>query len=318
MKKIFIAGHRGMVGSSILRKLNGSDNKIITASRSELDLTNQSKVDEFFKIHKFDHVYLSAAKVGGIYANKEYPVDFIYQNLMIQNNVIFNSFKTNVKKLLFLGSSCIYPRLSSQPIKEESLLSGYLERTNESYAIAKIAGIKLCESFNRQYDCDFRSIMPTNLYGPNDNFNKEDSHVLPALITKFHEAKIQNMDYVYLWGSGKPYREFLHVDDMADAATYVMNLDKHTYNEYTDNMQSHINVGSGIDCSIKELAQLVSKIIEFKGNIKWDKSMPDGTPKKLMDSTKINNLGWISKISLEEGIESTYKWFLENRKTLRN
>lgn len=318
MKKIYIAGHTGMVGSAILRKLSDTDNDIIISKREDLDLTNQDQVEKFFKNHNFDYVYLAAAKVGGIYANNEYPADFIYQNLMIQNNIIFNAFKNNVKKLLFLGSSCIYPKLSPQPISEESLLSGYLEPTNEPYAIAKIAGIKLCESFNRQFSCDFRSIMPTNLYGQNDNFHNKDSHVLPSLIKKFHEAKINNLDTVTLWGSGSPYREFLHVDDMADAAIFVMSLDKDKYTESVTSMNSHINIGSGTDCTINELAQLISSITQYKGEIVWDKSMPDGTPRKLMDVSKINKLGWKPKISLKEGIEKTYDWFLNHQSTVRD
>lgn len=307
-----------MVGSALLRNLHKNNIEVITATRDELDLTNQSQVSEFFFKHQFDQVYLAAAKVGGIYANNSYPADFIYENLMIQNNIIYSSYKNNVKRLLFLGSSCIYPKLSSQPIKEEYLLSGKLESTNEPYAIAKIAGIKLCESFNRQFKCDFRSIMPTNLYGPNDNFHKEDSHVLPSLIRKFHEAKVNKNSSITLWGSGLPRREFLHVDDLAEASIFIMNLDKIKLNESTGMMTSHINVGSGIDYSIKEIAEIISKIIDYRGNIIWDQSMPDGTEKKLMDVSKLRELGWESKILLEDGLKKTYEWFINNQEFIRN
>jgi GDP-L-fucose synthase len=315
--KVYVAGHQGMVGSAICRQLEDNQIELITASRHELDLTNQNQVNNFFAHHKFDQVYLAAAKVGGINANKSYPADFIYQNLMIQTNIIHASHSNNIEKLLFLGSSCIYPKLSAQPMKEDSLLSGYLEPTNEPYAIAKIAGIKLCESYNRQFNCDYRSAMPTNLYGPNDNFHRSDSHVLPSLIKKFHEAKTNNYPSVTLWGSGKPFREFLHVDDMAEASVFIMNLDKEVYKENTQQMMSHINVGSGNDCTIEEVANIIAGITKFRGEIIWDSSMPDGTYRKLMDISKLKKLGWSAKISLENGLESTYEWFLQNQKILR-
>jgi GDP-L-fucose synthase len=318
MKKIFVAGHNGMVGSAILKKLKKKNYEIITADRSHLDLTNQRQVKNFFKENKFDEVFLAAAKVGGILANNSHPADFIYQNLMIQNNIIFHAYKNNIKKLLFLGSSCIYPKLSKQPMKEEDLLSGYLEPTNEPYAIAKISGIKLCESFNRQFNCDFRSVMPTNLYGPNDNFNLEDSHVLPALIRKFHEAKIKNINHVEVWGTGNPFREFLHVDDLADAVLFINNIKKNDYYKHIDPMTSHINIGSGVDYSIRELAELIASIVGFKGDIIWNKSMPDGAPKKLLDTSKINKFGWVPKVSIEEGIKTTYQWFLTNQTHIRS
>jgi GDP-L-fucose synthase len=317
MTKVYVAGHQGMVGSAITRQLEGQDLHLITATRKELDLTNQIQVKDFFAHHKFDQVYLAAAKVGGIHANKTYPADFIYQNLMIQNNIIHTAHLNNVEKLLFLGSSCIYPKLSLQPMLEDSLLSGYLEPTNEPYAIAKIAGIKLCESYNRQFNRDYRSVMPTNLYGPNDNFNESDSHVLPSLIRKFHEAKSNNYPSVTLWGSGKPFREFLHVDDMAEASVYIMNLDKEAYKENTQQMMSHINVGSGDDCTIEEVAKVIADITKFTGEILWDTSMPDGTHRKLMDVSRLEKLGWSSKISLEDGLKLTYKWFLQNKKNIR-
>lgn len=317
MTKVYVAGHQGMVGSAICRQLENQEFQLITATRKELDLTNQIQVKDFFAHHKFDQVYLAAAKVGGIHANNTYPADFIYQNLMIQNNIIHSAHLNNVKKLLFLGSSCIYPKLSSQPISENSLLSGYLEPTNEPYAVAKIAGIKMCESYNRQFNRDYRSVMPTNLYGPNDNFHETNSHVLPSLMKKFHEAKSNNCSEVILWGSGKPFREFLHVDDMAEASVYIMNLDKEVYQENTQKTVSHINVGSGIDYTIKEVAQIIADITNFNGDILWDTSMPDGTYKKLMDVSRLKQLGWSSKISLEEGLQSTYSWFLKNQKNVR-
>ena len=317
MTKIYVAGHRGMVGSAICRQLKSHEIELITATRSELDLTDQHQVKDFFAYHKFDQVYLAAAKVGGIHANRSYPADFIYQNLMIQNNIIHSSHENNVIKLLFLGSSCIYPKLSDQPMKEESLLSGHLEATNEPYATAKIAGIKTCESYNRQYNRDYRCVMPTNLYGPNDNFHESNSHVLPSLIRKFHEAKSNDYPSVTLWGSGKPFREFLHVDDMAEASIYIMNLEEDIYKKHTQQMMSHINVGSGNDCTIKEAAEIIANITKYRGEIIWDTSMPDGTYRKLMDVTRLEKLGWSSKISLEEGLYSTYKWFLQNQEILR-
>jgi len=315
---IYVAGHRGMVGSAIIRTLqNQGFENITTRTHSELDLTNQYQVQEFFSQEKPDQVYLAAAKVGGIFANDNYPAEFIYQNLMIEANVINAAFKSGVKKLLFLGSSCIYPKLADQPMREDALLSGYLEPTNEPYAIAKIAGIKLCESYNRQYSeshgIDYRSVMPTNLYGPGDNYHPENSHVIPALIRRFHEAKINNEDKVIVWGSGKPKREFLFVDDMASASVYVMNLDKKTYDQNTNEICSHINVGTGEDLSISKLAKTLKKVIGFNGEIEFDSSKPDGSPRKLMDSSRLKNLGWNHKIDLKLGLELTYQSF-KNRK----
>jgi len=321
--KIYVAGHRGMVGSAIIRVLKdqGFEN-IITQTHSELDLTNQHQVQEFFSQEKPDQVYLAAAKVGGIFANDNYPADFIYQNLMIEANVIHNAFESGVKKLLFLGSSCIYPKLADQPMREDALLSGYLEPTNEPYAIAKIAGIKLCESYNRQYGeshgIDYRSLMPTNLYGPGDNYHPQNSHVIPALIRRFHEAKINKEDKVIVWGSGKPKREFLFVDDMASASVYVMNLDKESYDQNTNEMCSHINVGMGDDLSIGELAKTLKKVIGFEGDIEFDSSKPDGSPRKLMDSSRLNNLGWMPQIDLKEGLRMTYKDFNERNVSRSN
>ena len=315
MTKIFIAGHRGMVGSTILRKLALDPNvEVVTRNRTELDLTNQTAVDAFFGESSFDQVYLAAAKVGGIHANNTYPAEFIYDNLIIETNVIHSAFKHGVKKLLFLGSSCIYPKLADQPMREEALLTGSLERTNEPYAIAKIAGIKLCESYNRQYGkshgIDYRSVMPTNLYGPGDNYHPENSHVIPALIRRFHEAKVNDAPEVAIWGSGTPKREFLHVDDMAAASIHVMNLDSDLYEQHTQPMLSHINVGYGSDVSIAELAVLIGQTVGYKGRITYDSSKPDGTPRKLMDSSRLNALGWKAHITLEEGLVSAYKDFL--------
>jgi GDP-L-fucose synthase len=315
--KIYVAGHRGMVGSAIVRNLEESghlsENTIIR-SHAELDLTNQSDVQEFFKSEKPDEVYLAAAKVGGIHANNTYPAEFIYENLMIQNNVIDAAFRSGVKKLLFLGSSCIYPKLAKQPMEEAELLTGKLEPTNEPYAIAKIAGIKVCESYNRQYakthGIDYRSVMPTNLYGPGDNYHPENSHVIPALIRRFHEAKLGKRDVVTVWGSGAPFREFLHVDDMASASIYVMNLEKSVYDQHTLPMQAHLNVGSGQEVSIGELSKLIAKAVGFEGKIEFDLSKPDGAPRKLMNSNRLNELGWQARINLAEGLEITYKNFL--------
>jgi GDP-L-fucose synthase len=316
--RIYIAGHNGMVGSALIRQLkNDSSNIIITANREELDLTNQQAVNQFFANNKIDQVYLAAAKVGGIHANNTYPADFIYQNLMIEANIINAAHMHNVKKLLFLGSSCIYPKLAEQPMSEGALLTGILESTNEPYAIAKIAGIKLCESYNRQYGRDYRSVMPTNLYGPNDNFHPENSHVIPALIRRFHEAKLNNDSTVIAWGSGKPMREFLYVDDMAEASIFVMNLDINTYEKETQPMLSHINVGSGIDCTIRELVETVAKVIGYKGDIVFDKTKPDGTARKLMDVSRLEKLGWKAKINLQNGLVLTYQWFLANKDKLR-
>lgn len=302
--KIYIAGHRGMVGSAILRVLEkeGYSNIIFRTSK-ELDLTNQNAVKDFFEAQKPDYVFVAAAKVGGIYANNTFRGDFIYQNLMIQNNIIHHAHLNNVTKLMFLGSSCIYPKLAPQPLKEEYLLSGYLEETNEPYAIAKIAGIKMCEAYRSQYGSNFISAMPTNMYGQNDNYDLQNSHVLPALIRKFHEAKISNSETVTVWGSGTPRREFLHADDLAEACLFLMQ----NYNEPT-----LVNIGSGTDVTIRELAELIQKTISFKGKIIFDSSKPDGTPRKLMDVTKINKLGWKAKISLEEGIKKTYQDFVNN------
>ena len=303
-----------MVGSSIYSQLNSKDYKIITASRSDLDLTNQNDVINFFNKNKFDQVYLAAAKVGGIHANNTYPADFIYENLMIQNNVIYSSFRSGVKKLLFLGSSCIYPKNAMQPMSEDDLLTGYLEPTNEPYAISKIAGIKMCESFNRQYKTDYRSIMPTNLYGPGDNYHSQNSHVIPGLIKRFHDAKINNDKEVFAWGSGNVRREFLYVDDMAAAAIFVMNLDYDLYKKSTKKMVSHINVGAGKDFTIKYLAKIISEKVGFKGVIKWDTSKPDGAPQKLMNSSLLNKLGWNPKIELADGIALAYEDFTKNLK----
>ena len=312
---MYISGHRGMVGSAILRKLTLYPNvDIVTCNRTELDLTNQAAVETFFAESSFDQVYLAAAKVGGIHANNTYPAEFIYENLMIEANIIHSAFKHGVKKLLFLGSSCIYPKLADQPMREEALLTGLLECTNEPYAIAKIAGIKLCESYNRQYGnshgIDYRSVMPTNLYGPGDNYHPENSHVIPALIRRFHEAKVNDLPEVAIWGSGTPKREFLHVDDMAEASIHVMNLDSDLYQQHTQPMLSHINVGYGSDVSIAELAVLIGQTFAYKGRITYDNSKPDGAPRKLMDSSRLNSLGWQAHITLEEGLVSTYKDFL--------
>ena len=310
-KKIYVAGHKGMVGSAILRALkkNGYEN-IITKSSAELDLRRQSDVEKFFTQQKPDVVIVAAAKVGGILANNTYRAEFIYDNLMIEANLIHASYLNNIEKLIFLGSSCIYPKLAPQPLKEEYLLSGYLEFTNEPYAIAKIAGIKLCENYFRQYGCNFISAMPTNLYGPNDNFDLQTSHVLPAFIRKFHEAKTEGQSSVTIWGTGKPLREFLYVDDLAEAIVFMMeNINaKNLY----DLGITHLNVGSGKDISISDLANLVAQIIGYKGSIEYDTTKPDGTPRKLMDVSRINSLGWKYKTELEEGIKLTYEWFIKN------
>ena len=309
--KIFIAGHKGMVGAALVRFLKTQNVELITKDRKELDLLNHQDVENFFKNEKIDQVYLAAAKVGGIHANNTYPADFIYYNLVLQNNVIHNAFLSGVKKLLFLGSSCIYPKNANQPMGEEELLTGKLEPTNEPYAIAKIAGIKMCESYNRQYgkshSVDYRSIMPTNLYGPGDNYHPENSHVIPGLIYRFHEAKINNLANVTIWGTGKPKREFLYVDDMARASIYLMNLDKNIYNKETSFMCSHINVGSGTDLAIKELAEVIREVVGFKGEINFDITKPDGISRKLLDSQLINNLGFKPEISLKDGLIKTYQ-----------
>jgi GDP-L-fucose synthase len=311
-QKIYIAGHRGMVGSAIVRNLEAKGfNSIVTRTHAELDLTNQAKVAAFFEQEKPDQVYLAAAKVGGIHANNTYPAEFIYDNLMVQNNVIHQAFVHGVKKLLFLGSSCIYPKLAPQPMSEDALLTGRLESTNEPYAIAKIAGIKMCESYNRQYgashEVDYRSVMPTNLYGPGDNYHPENSHVIPALIRRFHEAKVNNAPEVVIWGTGTPRREFLYVDDMAAASVFVMELDKKTYDHHTEPMQSHINVGFGGDVTIAELAKAISDAVGYKGKISFDASKPDGSPRKWMDSGRLNQLGWKPLTNLRDGLALAYK-----------
>jgi GDP-L-fucose synthase len=317
-EKIYIAGHRGMVGSAILRQLLAlgvEESQIVTRTHTELDLTNQLAVQKFFAQEKPTQVYLAAAKVGGIHANNTFPADFIYQNLMMQANVIEAAFQHGVKKLLFLGSSCIYPRLAVQPMREDVLLTGTLEPTNEPYAIAKIAGIKLCESYNRQYGAshgvDYRSVMPTNLYGPGDNYHPENSHVIPALIRRFHEAKISNTSSVAIWGTGTPRREFLYVDDMAAASVHVMQLSKTTYEQHTTPMQSHINVGSGSDVTIAEVAQTIAQTVGYTGQIEFDTSKPDGAPRKWMDSARLNALGWQPKVDLQPGLAAAYHDFLK-------
>ncbi len=309
--KIFVAGHRGMVGAAIVRRLvaNGADH-LLTRSRADLDLCDQGAVNRFFASERPEEVYLAAAKVGGIHANNALPADFIYQNVMIEANVIKAAFDFGVQKLLFLGSSCIYPKLAPQPMREAALLSGALEPTNEPYAIAKIAGIKLCESFNRQFDCDYRSVMPTNLYGPGDNYHPENSHVIPALIRRFHEAKVAGSAEVVVWGSGEPRREFLHVDDMAAACVHVMTLEKDVYKTHTRPMMSHINVGSGSDVTIREVAGTVARVVGFGGRIVFDSGRPDGAPRKLMDSGVLNGLGWRPTIALEQGLRTAYEDFL--------
>lgn len=322
MRKIYIAGHRGMVGNAILNKLqsrqkDGENIELITRTHSELDLTDQAAVRTFMSTAKPDVVILAAAKVGGIHANNTYPAEFIYENLMIENNVIHQAFQAGVKSLLQLGSSCIYPRQAKQPMSESELLTGTLEPTNEPYAIAKIAGIKLCESYNRQHGVDYRSVMPTNLYGPGDNFHPENSHVMPALIRRFHEASRNQDSEVVVWGSGTPRREFLHVNDMAEASLFVLDLPKNIYEANTQPMLSHINVGTGSDISILELATLVAEVTGFKGKIVTDPTKPDGTPRKLLDVSRLNNMGWKAKITLSEGIKETYDWFLNNIDIIR-
>ena len=315
---IFIAGHRGMVGSAIIRRLQALGySNILTAGRDELNLLDQTAVQAYFQANKIDQVYLAAAKVGGIHANNSYPADFIYENLMIEANVIHAAHISDVQKLLFLGSSCIYPKHAQQPMKEEALLTGVLESTNEPYAIAKIAGIKLCESYNRQHSRDYRSVMPTNLYGPHDNFHPENSHVIPALLRRFHEAVQRGDAEVVIWGSGTPMREFLHVDDMAAASVHVMELDSASLNAHTAPMLSHINVGTGQDCSIRELAETVARVTGFQGRLIFDSSKPDGTPRKLMDVGRLNALGWEATIALETGLNDAYRWFVDNQNFIR-
>lgn len=311
--RIFVAGHRGMVGSAILRKLKaeGYEN-VITRTHSELDLTSQADVHRFFDEQKIEYVVLAAARVGGIHANNTFPADFIYDNLMIECNVIHQAFSAGVKQLLFLGSSCIYPKLASQPMREDALLTGILESTNEPYAIAKIAGIKLCESYNRQHGTDYRSVMPTNLYGPYDNYHPENSHVIPALIRRFHEAKLDNADEIVIWGTGTPMREFLHVDDMAEACFHVMNLNSESYQENSQPMLSHINVGTGKDITIRELAETLAKVVGYTGRLVFDSTKPDGSPRKLMNVERLRTLGWQYQIDLQEGLASAYEWYLNN------
>lgn len=312
-RRVFIAGHRGMVGSAIARQLESRDGvELVTRTRSDLDLLNQSEVERFFRDERVDEVYLAAAKVGGIHANDAYPAEFIHQNLVIECNVIHGAHLGGVQKLLFLGSSCIYPKLASQPMREDALLTGPLEPTNEPYAVAKIAGIKLCESYNRQYGRDYRSVMPTNLYGPFDNFHEENSHVIPALLRRFHEAKQAQAPEVVVWGSGTPMREFLHVDDMAAASVHVMDLPAEAWERYTQPMLSHINIGTGVDCTIRELAETIAGVVGYEGNLVFDASKPDGTPRKLLDVSRLEALGWRSSIGLQEGLRSTYEWFLNN------
>jgi GDP-L-fucose synthase len=315
---VFVAGHRGMVGSAIVRRLQAAGGvQILTATHAELDLTNQAAVNAWFATHRIDHVILAAAKVGGIHANNSYPAEFIYENLVMECNVIHAAHVAGVQRLLFLGSSCIYPRLAPQPMREDSLLTGLLETTNEPYAIAKIAGIKLCESYNRQHGRDYRSVMPTNLYGPGDNFHATNSHVIPALLRRFHEAVQADAPEVTIWGSGTPMREFLHVDDMAAASLHVMNLPLATYQQHTQPMLSHINVGTGVDCTIRELAETIARVTGYRGQLVWDASKPDGTPRKLMDVSRLAALGWRSQIALEDGLRDAYRWFLEHHAEAR-
>jgi len=318
LRRIFVAGHNGMVGSALVKQLSiDPNNQIVTRSRAELDLCNQQSVMDFFAGEQIDEVYLGAAKVGGIYANNTYPAEFIHDNLMVECNVVHEAWKQGVKKLLFLGSSCIYPRLATQPIKETELMQGALEPTNEPYALAKIAGIKLCESYNRQYGVDYRSVMPTNLYGPGDNYHPDNSHVIPALLRRFHEARLSGTDTITIWGTGKALREFLHVDDMANASIHVMNLPLETYQAVTDPRLSHINVGSGVDCSIDELVSAIGEVTGFEGKIEYDTTKPDGAPRKLMDNGKLKSLGWAPTHTLKAGLEDAYQWYVDNIDTVR-
>ena len=315
---VFVAGHRGMVGSAIVRRLQALGYRnILTAGRDVVDLVDQQAVQRFFDERAIDQVYLAAARVGGIHANNTYPAEFIYQNLMIEANLVHAAHAHDVQRLLFLGSSCIYPKLAEQPMREEALLTGLLEPTNEPYAIAKIAGIKLCESYNRQYGRDFRSVMPTNLYGPGDNYHPENSHVIPALLRRFHEAVQRDDREVVIWGSGAPRREFLHVDDMAAASVHVMELDEAVLRDHTRPMLSHINVGTGEDCTIRELAETVARVTGFTGRLVFDTDKPDGAPRKLLDVSRLAALGWRPQIGLEEGLRDAYAWFVENRADVR-
>lgn len=319
IKRVFVSGHKGLVGSAIVRILSKRvDIELVCLDKSELNLKDQLAVNNFFSTYHIDEVYLAAGKVGGIHANNTYPAEFIYDNLMIECNVINAAHAAGINKLLFLGSSCIYPKLAHQPLQESALLTGLLEETNEPYAIAKIAGIKLCESYNRQYGVDYRSVMPTNLYGPHDNFHPENSHVIPALLRRFHEAKLNGDSQVIAWGSGKPMREFLHVDDMAEASIHIMELDKALYEENTEPMLSHINVGTGIDCTIRELVETVAKVTGFEGNIAFDATKPDGAPRKLMNVDRLASLGWKYSYSLEDGLKDAYEWFLVNQDNFRS
>ncbi len=312
--KIYIAGHRGLVGSAIMRQLEARGfNNLITRTHSELDLTNQNEVRSFFADEKPEYVILAAAKVGGIHANNTYPADFIYLNLMIEVNVIDAAYRNGVKRLLFLGSSCIYPKAVEQPMREDALLTGVLEPTNEPYALAKIAGIKLCESYNRQYGTDYRSVMPPNLYGPGDNFHPENSHVIPALMRRFHEAKLNGEKEVVVWGSGKPRREFLHVDDMAAASLFVLELDQETYHKNTQPMLSHINVGTGVDCTIREMAETMKRVVGLQCELAFDSTKPDGAPRKLMDVSRLKAMGWEYTLTLDSGLASTYEWYIKNK-----
>ena len=311
--KIYIAGHRGMVGSAIVRQLESRGfTNLLIRSHTELDLTKQAQVQAFFQQEKPDYVILAAGKVGGIHANNTFPADFIYQNIMIAANVINSAYENNVKRLLLLGSTCIYPRAVEQPMREEALLTGILEPTNEPYALAKIAGIKLCESYNRQHDTDYRSVMPTNLYGSNDNFHPENSHVIPGLMRRFHEAKINNDTELTVWGTGKAMREFLYVDDMAEASLYILELSKKSYQANTRSTLSHINVGSGVDITIRELAEVIKEVVGFNGEINFDSSRPDGAPRKLIDVNRLSNMGWKYNVALKDGLSKTYNWYLKN------
>lgn len=315
--RIFVAGHNGMVGAALVRALEKRDVEILTRSRKELDLTRQAEVEAFFRAEKIDEVYLAAAKVGGIHANNTFPAEFIAVNLMIECNVIMAAHANRIDKLLFLGSSCIYPRITDQPMSESALLTGPLEPTNEPYALAKIAGIKLCESYKRQYGRDYRSVMPTNLYGPGDNFHPTDSHVIPALMARFHDAKVNGLASVSVWGSGRAMREFLHVDDMAEACVHVMNLERNVYETHVDDMQSHINVGTGVDCSIREMAETIGRVVGYDGEICFDQTKPDGTPRKLLDVDLLDRLGWRTNRSLQDGLADTYHWFLRHQSAAR-
>lgn len=313
--KIYIAGHTGLVGSAIVRNLESQGfNNIITRTHKELDLTKQVQVDDFFKQEKPDYVILAAGKVGGIHANNTFPADFIYQNIMIEANVIHSAHASQVKRLLFLGSTCIYPKAVKQPMKEDALLTDVLEPTNEPYALAKIAGIKLCESYNRQYDTDFRSVMPTNLYGINDSFHLLDSHVIPGLLRKFHEAKVNNENEVLVWGTGKAMREFLYVDDMAEASLFVLNLDKKVYQSNTKPMLTHINIGTGKDITIRKLAETIKEVVGYNGKISFDSSKPDGIPRKLIDTSRLSDMGWKYTVDLKEGLKTTYHWYKKKTK----